>query len=314
MTKADLKTLMENIFIEDEEHTYISQIGVLTIKSLIPSIDDLGVRINYKRFVEELNLWKSYRRGGNPSLLNMKQVKAEIYWNEKDDSIFSRIAAIILANQEYETIEEEIIKNILFTTGNLRELFEYLSIGYLIYLIIEKEETILDKLKERIIAFGQIEFLHKYERYYRIPLGEYPGNYKVDFEKEKIEIINLLNDVDNGKYPKLLDFIGVINNKEGKTFIGKVLHGFLYGRNLGIDLPKFYLNLGIYLINLRKSRIDPRDLKIAEYILPDVFKFNEGDVFFHSLLKDSKIMKKEERSGVLTSFVQTKTGMYVFRK
>ncbi len=35
-----------------------------------------------------------------------------------------------------------------------------------------------------------------------------------------------------------------------------------------------------YIFKLRKSRINPNDLVINEYILPDVFSFNEGEMFF----------------------------------
>lgn len=318
MNKVDLEKLMGNVFIEDmkshNKYTYISQIGILAIKSLIPSTDDLGVRVNYKRFLEELNLWKGYRTGDNFALLNIEEKDQDIYWKERDNSIFSRAIPIILANQEFNTVEEELIKNILFTTGNLRDMFEHLSIAYLIYLILEKEEDILDKLKEKIISFGQVEFLNKYEMCYKLPLETYRGNYKVDFEKEKIQIISLLNGVDSKEYIYLLDLIKVIDKEKGNTFIGRVFHGFLYGREVQFDLPRFYLNLGIYLVNLRKSRINPRDLEIEEYILPDIFTFNEGEVFFHSLLQNSKIIKKEVKAGVLTSLVQTKTGMYLFKK
>lgn len=318
MNKIDLEKLIENIFIEDyslnEKYTYISQMGVLTIKSLIPSIDDLGARIDYKRFKEEINLWKGYRTDENPSLLNIDKMDSDIYWSKNDDSIFSRIVPIILGNQKYEVLEEELIKNILFTTGNIGDMFEYLSIGYLIYLVIGKEENILEKLKEKIIGFGQVEFINKYERYYKEEIGLYKGNYKVDFEKEKIHIINLLNGVDSGRYSMLEDCIGVIDKRDGETFPGKVLYGYLYGRDREYELPNFYLSMGRYIINLRKSRINPKDLEIKEYILPDIFKFNEGDIFFHSLLRDSKVIKKEVRGNTPTSLVQTKTGMYLFKK
>lgn len=312
------KNLMDSIFIEDynseEKYTYISQIGILAIKSLIPSMDDLGVRINYKRFTEELNLWKAYRVGENPSLLNTDRMEANIYWNGRDDSIISRIAPIVIANQRYEIIEEEVIKNILFTSGNLRQMFQYISISYILFLLLAKEIDIIEKLKSMIIGFAQVDFHEKYENDYKLSLNNYPGNYKVDFEKEKIHIISLLNGVDNGKYEFLSDCIGVLEKKQGKTLLGKLIYNFLYEDGNEHKLPDFYSNMGDYLINLRKSRIDPKDLEIKEYILPNIFSFNEGDVFFHSLLRDSKIIKKEVRNGIPTSLVQTRTGIYVFKK
>ncbi len=318
MSKVDLKKLMENLFIEDfilnEKYTYISQIGVITIKSLMPFIDELGVRVDYKRFGEELKLWKDYRISQNLALMNLEEKDPNTYWTKGDDSIISRILPIIIVNQNWEILKEEIIKNIIYTTGNIKDMFEYLSISYLIFLIIEKETDILNKLKEKIIGFAQVDFLEEYESKYKLSLNTYPGTYKVDFEKEKIQIISLLNGVNIPRYANLIDLIDVINKKDGKTITGKILYGFLYGVEAEIKLAGFYKNLGKYLENLRKGNIDAKQLKVKEYILPDVFSFNEGDLFFHTLLNESKVIKKEVSNNTLTSLVQTKTGMYLFKK
>ena len=312
------KNLMDSLFIEDYlskvNYTYISQIGILTIKSLIPSMDDLGVRINYKRFTEELNMWKGYRVGDNSSLLNLDKIEDNIYWNGEDDSIISRILPIVISNQKFQIIEEEVIKNILFTSGNLGEVLEYICISHLLYLHLRKEGNIVEKLKSMIIEFAQVDFYKKYEKYYKIGLNNYPGNHKIEFEKEKIHIINLLNGIDNNKYEYLSDTIKVLDGDQGRTFVGKILYNYINEEDTIHNLPKFYLDMGRYLINLRKSRIDPKDLEIQEYILPDIFSFNEGDTFFHSLLRESKVIKKEVRNKIPTSLVQTRTGIYVFRK
>ena len=317
MNKISLEKLVLSLFSEDytinSGYSYQSQIALLTIKSLIPSMEDLGVRMDYKRFREEIELWIHYRVKDNDSLLNIERSDSDIYWKEKDDSIFSRIIPILLANQDYDISEEEIIKNILFTNGNLQSLFETISISYLINLIINKEENVLDKLKEKIIGFGQLDFLDKYEDSYMFSLNNYPNNYQVDFEKEKIHLISLLNGIPINSYSYLLDCINILGEKEGNTFIGKILYDFLY-KEVEYNLPNFYMNMADYILKLRKSRIDPTQLQIKEYILPDIFSFNEGEVFFHSLLKESRIIKKEAKNNIFTSLVQTKTGIYLFKK
>lgn len=317
MNKISLEKLVLSLFSEDytinSGYSYQSQIALLTIKSLIPSMEDLGVRMDYKRFREEIGLWVHYRVKDNDSLLNIARSDSDIYWKEKDDSIFSRIIPILLANQDYDISEEEIIKTILFTSGNLQSLFEIISISYLINLIINKEENALDKLKEKIIGFGQLDFLDKYEDSYMFLLNNYPNNYQVDFEKEKIHLISLLNGIPINSYSYLLDCINVLDKKEGNTFIGKILYDFLY-KEEEYNLPKFYTNMADYILKLRKSRIDPTQLQIKEYILPDIFSFNEGEVFFHSLLKESRVIKKEEKNNIFTSSIQTKTGIYLFKK
>lgn len=318
MNKIYKKELMENLFKEDfivnEKYTYLSQLGVITIKSLMPLKDNMGVRIDYKRFVEELKLWKKYRLGENKALLNLKENKSEVYWKEEDDSIFTRIIPIIIANENWDIIKEEVVKNIIFTTGNIKDMFEYLSIAYVIYMIIEREADLLPKLKEKIIGFAQVEFLEEYEKFYKNPIDTYPGNYKVEFEKEKIQIISLLNGVSVAKYYKLEDILKYIAGKDIKTFIGKILKGLTDEDSNQINLPGFYKNLSTYLVNLSKGKINSEQLQVKEYILPDVFSFKEGDVFYHTLLNDSKIIKKEVSNGKLTSLVQTKTGMYLFEK
>ncbi len=319
MTKIGFERLLLDLFQEDyseeKRYSYISQLAIITTKSLIPMIDEEGVRIDYTRFLEEFKLWLSYRIGENSSLLNAQgRVAPNLYWNDKDDSIISRVIPLVLANQRYEIIEEETIKNVLFTTGNLITLFETISIAYLLYLVLLDEDNVIDKLKENIIGFSQTDYMNKYKKYYRIEIENYPGNFKVEFEREKIHQLNFLNGINNNRYSNLEDIINVLDKEEPKTFIGKVLYVFLYDSNKEYNLPRFYISLGEYLISLRKSRIDPDKLKIKEYILPDVFSFNEGEVFFHSLLRESKVIKKEVKDYILTSLIQTKTGMYLFKR
>lgn len=319
MTKIGFERLLLDLFQEDyseeKRYSYISQLAIITTKSLIPMINEEGVRIDYTRFLEEFKLWLSYRIGENSSLLNAQgRVAPNLYWNEEDDSIISRVIPLVLVNQRYEIIEEETIKNVLFTTGNLTTLFETISIVYLLYLVLLDEDNVIDKLKENIIGFSQTDYMNKYKKYYRIETENYSGNFKVEFEREKIHLLNFLNGIKNNRYSNLEDIINVLDKEEPKAFTGKMLYSFLYNLDKEYNLPRFYISLGEYLISLRKSRIDPDKLKIKEYILPDVFSFNEGEVFFHSLLRESKVIKKEVKDNILTSLIQTKTGMYLFKR
>ncbi|WP_353092494.1 hypothetical protein [Tissierella praeacuta] len=309
--------LFEEDFNRNKSYSYISQLAIINIKSLIPMLNEEAVRVDYIRFLEEFKLWLCYKVGDNSSLLNSQgRVNSSIYWEEKDDSIIGRIIPLILANQRYEVIEEEVIKNILFTTGNLKSLFETVSIAYLLYEIVSNsfKGNIIERLKENIIGFSQVNYINKYRKYYRVEVEKYDGNFKVDFEREKIHLLNALNDAQDGRYPNLEDIIKVLDKEEPETFIGKILYNFLYDTNKEYNIPKFCTNLGKYIVELRKSRIDPDKLKIKEYILPDVFSFNEGEVFFHSLLREAKVIKKEVKDNTLTSLIQTKTGMYLFRR
>ncbi len=319
MENINLEQLLLNVFREDfnrnKRFSYISQLTVITVKALIPMMDEHGIRIDYTRFEEELKLWINYRNGENSSLLNTQgRVNPQIYWIEKDDSLICRIIPLVLVNQEYRVVEEETIKNVLFTTGNLQSLFDSIYTGYLLYLVLNKEENIIEKIKENIIGFSQREFMDKYEKYYKVGILDYPGKFKIEFEKERIHLLNTLNGIKNNRFAYLEDCIDVLNKVESETFVASILYDFMYLKNPECDIPKFYTNLGNYGLRLRKSRIDPAQLVIKEYILPDVFSYAEGEVFFHSLLGDTKVTKKEVKGNSLTSLIQTKTGMYLFKR
>lgn len=319
MIKINIDRLLLSLFNKDldinKEFSFISQLAIVTIKSLMPMITEQEIRIDYTRFSEELKLWESYRIGDNSSLLNIQgRVNPHIYWNEKDDSTISRTIPLVLANQDYNAIEDEIIKNTLFLTGNLEELFETICISYLLFLTINNEENIIDKLKQNIIGFSQVEFMDKYKGCYKIDISDYLGNFKVEFEKEKIYLLNTLNGVKSNKFVQLEDCINVLDKQKATTFVGSILYDFLNDSSIELNLPKFYINLGDYIVKLRKGRVDPEQLEIKEYILPDIFSFEQGEIFFHSLLKESKIIKKEVKDKQLRSLVQTRTGMYLFKK
>ena len=59
--------------------SHITDLMVLTIKSLIPSENNVKVYIDYKRFSEEIKLWKYYKHGENNSILNILGNKDSLY-------------------------------------------------------------------------------------------------------------------------------------------------------------------------------------------------------------------------------------------
>ena len=160
-----LLDLFQKDYLNNKNYTYISQLAVITIKSLLPMKDEEGIRIDYRRFTEEYKLWLNYRNGDNSSLLNTQgRVIHEIYWGQIDDSIISRIIPLVLANKDYSIIEEETIKNILYTTGNLQVLFEGLALTYLLFLVVNNSnghldnDKLIDSIKDKIISFSQTDF------------------------------------------------------------------------------------------------------------------------------------------------------------
>lgn len=319
MLEIDLDKIIQNIFIKDIEDnkisTNLSEITSILIKSLLPNEIQSGNLVDYRRYKEELSFWTYYRTEEDETLDKIIDDKNTWdYFGYKDGSLYTRLLPIIVANSDYYMIEKEGIRNLLFTTGDLSLLWNWIGSLRLIHNIIEKKENLIEDLKNYIINLSQVEFLREYREFYRFPLEEYPGNFYIQFEREKINIINILNSVEVQGYEEIKDLLNIVEGKGPNTILGSIIVNSQKNMDVDITLTKFYINLSDYVLRLRKSRINPEDLKIDKYDLPDVFSFKEGEVFFHSLIKDGKVIKKEVRNNLLTSLVQTRSGMYLFKR
>lgn len=315
MLDLDLEELIPNIISYDVNtngrNTYISQVTILTIKSLLPMEESVGNAIDYKRFTEELKLWKEYSTGENISLLNIfNSDDKSRYLDFNDETYFTRLIPIIIANKDSKIIEEEITKNILYFSGKIENLFEWLLIGLFIYSANKDNEEIIEILKDYIINFAQTEFVDKYQEYYRTSTYSIPSTFKINIERERICLLDILNGKKSTKYLNLQDLLKINHGYKPSTPIGDIVCKSF--ENPKID--PFYLNMNEYILKLRNGRIPLEDLKIDEYIIPDIFSYEDGEVFFHSLLNYSKIIKKEVKAGSLTSLVSTKSGNYLFKR
>ena len=316
MIKLDLKNLLLNIFQEDRtrngQHTIFSQLAMITIKSLMPSDVFVGSAIDYRRFKEELILLKEYKLDlDNNFKIDLEE---EEYFKYKDKTLYCRILPIIIANKDYSIIEDEMIKNVLYTTGDIATLLEWILISRIIFSNFQDHDDPLEDLKQYIINFSQIEFLEKYGDAYRYDVLKSTVNFEISFERERVSLITLLHGIDMGKFKDAKDILEVLEGKEAKTSIGNLLIDSIKDKSIEYNIEDSYERMGEYILKLRNSRIDPDALKIKEYVLPDVFAFKEGEVFFHSLLNQSKVIKKENNDEHLTSLIQTRAGKYLFKR
>lgn len=316
MMKFDLKNLLFNIFqedkIENEKTTVISQLAIITIKSLMPSKLVEGNLIDYKRFKEELKLLRNYKI--DPLNIFPIDIKENGYFTSKDQTLHARLIPIIIANKNWSVIEEEVIKNVLYTTGDVTTLLECLAISRSIFSSLQNEEDIAEDLKQYIINFSQKEFLEKYRAKYKYDVLESNINFEVVFERVRVSLISLLHGIDIGKFKTIKDVMEVLSGKDPKTSIGNIVMNANKDKSIEYDIDSSYKRMGEYILKLRNSRIDPDDLKIKEYQIPDVFQFKEGEVFFHSLLNQSKVIKKETKENSLISLIKTRAGMYLFKR
>jgi len=308
---------------DKNQWTYIVEIMIITIKSLVPDESNYGSIIDYERFNEELRLWYYYRHGENNSLLGSLYNINKAYWEYEDDSIFSRIVPIVFANEDWNVAKREILKTILYTTGNISSIFEGIALGKLLFIIIENinidHAELVSLIKDEIVGFSQRDFIRSYIGYFRNSPMSYKGNYTIDFERKRIELLNILNGIDVGfKYNTLKSSFSILAGKEDCVSTSFFLGGL---RSLKEDInyetikdEEFIRNLASFLVKLRKGRISIESLRIDKYILPDVFKYKEGDIFFHTLLKKCQVIKRIDESDRIIIFLKTKSGIYRFMR
>lgn len=314
MNEEVVKNFLLSAFslIDNEEKRYISEVTIITIKSLLPQENEIGNRINYDRLEKEMELWYYYRQGDNTSLLNSIYLNnADVYWNEFDDSIYIRLTPIIFSNNNWNIIREEILKYILFTTGNISTILEGLMVSKILFLIMSNNEEMVDELKCEIINFSQSEFLEKFSQYFRVPVEKYPKNFSIEFERKRIALINILNGMGSNEFSTLQEFLRTTqNNIEAEySIFAKALYSIKNPISNKKDM-RIYENFCDYLCKLNKGRIEPSLLAIDKYYLPNIFSFKEGEEFYHSLLSKCKVLKKEETKVVL----KTKSGIYEFKR
>lgn len=319
--KKEMKTPVVAEY-EKNQWSYIVEIMILTIKSLKPSLKDDGNIIDYERFESELELWKSYRHGTNKNLLHSISGKFdENYFNEIDESIYSRVAVITFANQNWFTVKNEVIKSTLFTSGNIEVILESILLARILFTILRSKsfeyEDILEELKYESINFSQVE-LSNYEKLYRLPKNK---DYKIEFERTRIKLISLLNGIElDDKFFTLRTCLEVL--KDTKENQSKNCNSFFICGLIGIldeDVKsneikdiRFLESLCSYLSKLRKGRIDTDNLDFTNHNTKDIFSYLEDEVFEHPLLNQSKVIYKGQRENFKVAYVQTRTGIYRF--
>ncbi|MBS4537971.1 hypothetical protein GOQ27_05830 [Clostridium sp. D2Q-11] len=303
--------------------SYEVQLMISAIKSLVPSMDTNRVTINYDRYKKELELLRYYFDEGQK---NINISDRSNYWKYEDETFTSRIIPIIISNGDYENAKDEIIKNVLYSTGSIVVLLNSIVLGKLLNILITNkeliEEEILLTLKNEIITFSQVEFLNKYKNEYKISLEEYDGNFLIDFERMRIELINILNGKGSMENNIIKESINIIKNKENTSLlqIQDLYLSAIFGiycediNKIEYNDKSFIVKISDYLIKLRKGRINSKNLMVEISNIPDIFKFKVGEVIDHPLLNKCQIINKYklERSTIIE--VMTKSGLYRFKK
>lgn len=300
----------------DNKTSHKTELFIISLKSLLPSEREVKIYIDYERYKKEFLLWKSYKESTNRVLENIKNnIDKDIYLNEEDDSIIYRILPLVLTNSNYISLQEEVVKNILYTTGNIEDLIENLLISKLVYLLLNNRNNIVELLKEELINLNQIEFKANFKKYFRI-LPEENKSFSIKFEKTKIDGLNILNDIGSMKLKNFEKIYRIYRDKEesNKIEILEEVIKNLDGKPYEETNISYFEELGKYLYNMKKSRINPTSLRIEEYKMPDIFKYKKGEWFYHSLLNNCQVVDKICDENHIYVKIRTKSGIYNFKK
>lgn len=319
MSEELFKNLIKIILdksLKNNKITHNTELFIITLKSLFPSSEEVKVYIDYNRYNKEFILWKYYKESSNQVLDNIKRdIDGNIYFNGEDDSIIYRLLPLIFTNTDFDCLRDEVIKNILYTTGNIKNIIENLLISKLLFLILNGYANIKESLTEEIISLNQMEFKERYFKYFRLePIED--SKYSIEIEKTKIEFINILNNIKSNKIKNFERYYGLYMENIDKNR-EDILKSICINLDENIYIEnniKYFEELGKYLYNMRKSRIDPKALYISEYTLPNIFDFEKGEIFYHSLLNNCVVMEKESGDNYIYSKIKTKSGIYNFKK
>lgn len=320
MREEDIRSMVSSGFKAGREDadswSYEIEIFLLTLKSLVPSLEYGGNRLDYTRFRKELELWKSYRHGGDTAMMDILKDSYENYCINRDSTLFYRVLAISFANESIEVIKEELLKNITYFTGDSEQILEGIYLGSFLGCMFNGDESVeLEALaKDCIVKFSLKEELLD-RRYLKLDLSEGYGKYVVGFERNRIKLLDKLSGKPTDGF-KVVDMLMDIVENSTKTGDSKA-KAFLESFRNGCDTENRYsLADGIakYLWKLRKGWISSEQIKIDRYIEPDIFRMKVGESGFHSLLNRIKLISAEERDGFEIRYIETKTGVYRFFK
>lgn len=303
--------------------SYISQQMMLTIKSLMPSKNEVSVRVDMDRFKREFDLWQNYKVGDNLSLRELSN--EEIYWKEYDESVIARVIPLIVVNRDFDVIVDEAIKLCLFSSGNIKSLLESIVILRIMFDLLNNPnieyETLNENIKQAIIAISIKDIIDR--KLFRYSIQEKEKKYVISFERDRIAIITLLNGFGmNGKYELLKSCLNLIKGEEdnAKSELDSYVFNSL-SRIVGDEKTEenfinksFLSNMVEYMIKLRKGRISPEQLEIKTNVYPDVFAFNDKEEFYHTLLNKCTVISKQLVGKELIMAIKNKSAIFIFHK
>ncbi|AKL94562.1 hypothetical protein CACET_c10590 [Clostridium aceticum] len=333
----------ENLTIEKPQgqYSYVTEVILIMIKSLVDCETELKVAVDYRRFYEELKLWQYYRHG-NPSNFinkfkdNKSYYESKFYWQDQRGHGITRVLSVLLTNKNYAAAEAEAYKSIIYLNRHPQVILTGLLLIRTTYMFLEKgfmeREELVQELKNYLIHL-QLNQLNENIK------SKLPANYSIQFEKEKIAYILDLdrfrddNIEENPWYSKAVFLKGLQNlyaiqagdqisleefpQDDYKETIA-ISYG-LWGMNTlqepedALKDRSFIGDIGRYIYKLRNFEIKRRSYDNKEKPI-DLFQQKEGSTIRHPILNILKIKEKQETPYYTKLLVETKSGIYTFIK
>ncbi|KAB3529216.1 ADP-ribosylglycohydrolase family protein [Alkaliphilus serpentinus] len=320
----------------------LTQLMLITTKSLLDDEGGLRIAIDYNRFSEELNYYQYYRNGYPRHIIkaieSRELCKEEAYQKDVRGYGISRVGAIILANKNFTQGLEETYKNICYFNKHPQVILTGLIIARIFYLLLEygdfSREELLQRIKEFLIELNVKGLLeNNKELKYLLAFEQERVNYLIDLDRlikeDKITFVN------NSWSCKNMLFGGLINYWRILKLEGLYTEGIpsddikeslmlaygLAGLNKDLNIKtlsnvtnlSFIDSMGEYTAKLRNYKVSKKPY-VASGNDDNIFNLEVGKPFKHDIFNVSRILEKTIRKGYLYLRLENKTGSYLLIK
>lgn len=255
------------------------QLFLLSTKSLIPYEDRIGCMFDANRYKKELEVFAYYKNGKNENIdFYIKSKRASL---NEDELLEYKLLPIIIANTNWNTLEDEVMKLTLMYTYNKHSIIDSIILSSVIFNYMNLDNLNIDILKntskERLIQFSLKEFLEKYN----IQIDK---KLIIEYEQERINIISGENILE--RLSKLKSAEHIYNNRKGMKKVYK-------------ENELILKNFTSYIFKLRKGIINPEKLIINYNNMRDLKELLKNNEFNHPFLGKCKIIKRNDKEIIL---------------
>lgn len=258
------------------------QLFLLSTKTLIPYEDKVGCMFDANRYKNEMDVFAYYKNGKDDTIdyyLNSRKTSTI-----EDELIEYKILPTVISNTVWDTLIEEVFKNVIFYTYNKHTILNAIIISSVIYEYLDVVDVdindINNKTKDRLIQFSLKEFLEK------SCVSQINKSYLIGFEKERINMILKDNCISEDILIKFKALQHILSNSKAVKSINK-------------DNEDLLSNFTSYILKLRKGTLNPEKLKYYQSVIPDFKEYLKHSSFVHPLIGKCVVVKRNDNEIIL---------------